>query len=482
MKINKKYIRIFDNDYEIIKETQKGVLIKRGDNQAWIMKRWINKDGELTKSAELALIEANYKRKILNSTRRKIDLKKAVGETDKAYKFLYKTWSPETGSVYVNFWLPKSQIKNGTIPEWLYNQKIDDIYMNSDIAKASISQRASISMAMNLEYNEPNFAKYTETPFGAIANKAEVEAMEIQKIKEIEAVEAKFAKKKIIKPKNIIKAPKPNAGIENKLKKDLLKFTAEMNKSLKWWILSAFKKDNPSQKLAKEFKELAKYWDEKSEILAKAKAKGFILQIQRDVDNKLSLNFNKERKTALINQIAKARINENIALIKSIPKEQILRYESILYNAVSDFDNQKLTAELQKMKIEAVEKKLKNADKITENRIKTIARDQTKKATEALSQARAQSSGFEYYIWITANDERVSTGKGGHKYLDGRIYKYGENTAIIDSYGNVGTCGERVNCRCTSGAVYLMPNETLELVKDSEHGDFYRIIQKETNS
>lgn len=483
MKINKKYIRIFDNDYEIIKETQKGVLIKKGENQAWIMKRWINKDGELTKSAELALKEAEWKRKILNSTRRKIDLSKAVGETDKAYKFLYKTWSPETGSVYVNFWIPKSQIKNGTIPEWLYNQKIDDIYGNSDIAKASFSQRASISKAMNLEYNEPNFTKYTETPFGSVANKAEIEAMEIQKAKELEAIEAKFANKKNAKPKKIVKTPKPNAGIENKLKKDLLKFTAEMNKSFKWWILSAFKKDNPSQKLAKEFKELAKYWDEKSEVLAKAKAKGFILRIQRDIDDKLSLNslinFNKERKSALINQAITARINENIALIKSIPKEQILRYESVLYNAISDFDKQKLTAELQKIKIEAIEKKLKNADKITESRIKTIARDQTKKATETLAQTRAVSSGFEYYIWITANDERVSTGEGGHKYLDGRIYKYGENTAIIDSYGNVGTCGERVNCRCTSGAVFLMPNETLELVKDSEHGDYYRIIQKD---
>lgn len=280
---------------------------------------------------------------------------------------------------------------------------------------------------------------------------------------------------------NFIQTPKPNASIEKKYRLALSKKIKAMNKSLRWWLISSFKKNSPVAKLKKEFRYLSDYWDSEFAIFAKHTADKFIMSISKFTDDILKNKgvFKGKNKSALINQALKARINENIALIKSIPKEQILRYESVLYNAISDFDKEKLTAELQKIKIEAVEKKLKNADKITENRIKTIARDQTKKATESLAQARAVSSGFEFYIWITANDERVSTGEGGHKYLDGRIYKYGENTAIIDSYGNVGTCGERVNCRCTSGAVYLMPNEDLELIHDAEHGDFYRIIQKD---
>lgn len=294
---------------------------------------------------------------------------------------------------------------------------------------------------------------------------------------------AKQPKQSQNKP-NFIQTPKPNASIEKKYRLALSKKIKAMNKSLRWWLISSFKKNSPIAKLKKEFRYLSEYWELEFKHFAKKTANKMILSVLQFSDSILKDKgiFKNARKSALINQTLNARINENIALIKSIPKEQILRYESVLYNAISDFDKEKLTAELQKIKIEAVEKRLKNADKITENRIKTIARDQTKKATESLAQARAVSSGFEYYIWITANDERVSTGKGGHKYLDGRIYKYGENTAIIDSYGNVGTCGERVNCRCTSGAVYLMPNEELERVRDPEHGDYYRIIQKEINS
>lgn len=297
----------------------------------------------------------------------------------------------------------------------------------------------------------------------------------------------KTNKKPNKKPK-FIENPKPNASIEKKYRNAMLKQTKLMNKSLKWWLIASLKKNNAVAKLKKEFKKLSEYWEANFSEFAKKIAKKFINSIQKNSDDLFKnkgLDFNKNKKSALIHATIKARINENIALIKSIPKEQILRHESVLYNAISNFDMENLTQTL-----EQINQKLDIADKISENRIKTIARDQTKKATEALSQARAVSSGYEYYIWITANDERVSGNpngkypnvKGGHYHLDGRIYKYGENTAVIDSYGNVGTCGERVNCRCTSGAVYLMPNEELERVSDPEHGDYYRLIAKDTEA
>ena len=279
-------------------------------------------------------------------------------------------------------------------------------------------------------------------------------------------------------PKHIIN-PKPNAKIERDYKNHILEKVALMNKSFKWWLGAGLKKDNPTAKIKSEFRELSKYWEAKFSDFSKSEAKKFIYKIQKHSDsvlhNKNADMFKIKYKSKLINNTIKASINENIALIKSIPREQLLRYESVIYQNIANLDRQNLTQELTK-----IFKKMEVSDKIAKNRVKTIARDQTKKATEALSQARAQANGFEYYIWITANDERVSTGKGGHEYLNNRIYKYGEDTAIIDSYGNIGTCGERVNCRCTSGAVYLMPNETLEKVSDPTHGDYYIIVEKKS--
>ena len=288
-------------------------------------------------------------------------------------------------------------------------------------------------------------------------------------------------------PKHIIN-PKPNAKIERDYKNHILEKVALMNKSFKWWLGAGLKKDNPISKIKSEFRELAKYWETKFSDFSKSEASKFIYKIQKHSDsvlhNKNADMFKIKYKSKLINNTMKASINENIALIKSIPREQILRYKSVIYQNIANLDRQNLTQELTK-----IFKKMEVSDKIAKNRVKTIARDQTKKATEALSQARAQANGFEYYIWITANDERVSgnpsgkypNAKGGHYHLNNRIYKYGEDTAIIDSYGNIGTCGERVNCRCTSGAVYLMPNETLEKVSDPQHGDYYIIVEKSAN-
>ena len=91
---------------------------------------------------------------------------------------------------------------------------------------------------------------------------------------------------------------------------------------------------------------------------------------------------------------------------------------------------------------------------------------------------RSKQLGFEYYEWSTSNDERVSTGKGGHKQLNGRIYRYDTPTAIIDSYGNKGHCADRVNCRCVPIPIMLQPNQTTKLIKDSQNGDYYKIIEK----
>ena len=95
------------------------------------------------------------------------------------------------------------------------------------------------------------------------------------------------------------------------------------------------------------------------------------------------------------------------------------------------------------------------------------------------TQARAQQLGFDYYQWVTSQDERVSIGMGGHKYLNGRIYKYSEPTAKIDAYSNCGHPGQRINCRCTQVSIIPAPNQEFKKVKDAVSGDYYILVEKE---
>lgn len=276
-----------------------------------------------------------------------------------------------------------------------------------------------------------------------------------------------------IKPKGL-KPIQKNVGIEREFNKALRAFTKQVLKSVRFWSVAQINKynrgeiSNVSKLLSVEFSQLLKKWDKKSDVFAKRLAKA----INNRIKNYVDLGFKKQGDNFILQslsrqsaQVLNANILQNIALIKSVPREIIERYETTLYNNITIFDMQ------------AIDKTLNNISAITLRRVKTISRDQTAKAIENFAMSRSQDLGFTFYIWQTAKDERVSKGKGGHNHLEGRIYRYDTPTAIIDSYENKGHPSQRVNCRCVSSPLFLAPNESLKLVSDSNAGDYY-ILKK----
>lgn len=147
-----------------------------------------------------------------------------------------------------------------------------------------------------------------------------------------------------------------------------------------------------------------------------------------------------------IDDILRLIIRRNVGLIENTTLQTLNNIENIVYDGVTTGQTWGTVA-----------KDLLTQKHISSDRIKRIARDQTGKANEALNEAAQLSAGIEFFEWRTAEDERVSTGYGGHKQLDGKIYKWGdvEHYPIIDSYGHRGLPHERVNCRCTALAVIL---------------------------
>lgn len=157
-------------------------------------------------------------------------------------------------------------------------------------------------------------------------------------------------------------------------------------------------------------------------------------------------------------------IRRNVGLIQNTSMQTLNNIENIVYDGITTGQPWG-----------AVRKDLNKQTHISRDRIKRIARDQTGKANEALNELIQRDTGIQFFEWTTAGDERVSTGKGGHKQLDGKIYKWGDtaNYPIIDAYGHRGLPHQRPLCRCSARAVILRKDY---VARQTAEGDW--IIEK----
>lgn len=156
------------------------------------------------------------------------------------------------------------------------------------------------------------------------------------------------------------------------------------------------------------------------------------------------------------NQVVDLIISRNEGLVQNTAIQTINNIENITYDNMSVGNPYNPS-------------QYKNQTKIMFDRIKRICRDQTEKANAILNEITQRSAGVEFFRWSTAKDERVSTGFGGHKHLEGKIYKWGdvEHYPICDSYGNRGTpSNNRPNCRCVAEAVILTKDYKAKQLSD----------------
>lgn len=276
---------------------------------------------------------------------------------------------------------------------------------------------------------------------------------------------------KKVKP-TTLRPPRENIALEKDYAKRLIKLTTNIGKSFLYWTLATVNKNankNISKQLVFNFNELLKEWNKKTSDFAKKEAKRTTKQVSSFVNGNLqnqSPEFALKRSVKEIDNTLNAVYERNYNLIKTIPQDIKERFESVFLNNVNNFDQ------------EAILKQVETIDGISKRRAKTIARDQVQKAIGEYHATREQALGFEYYQWQTSKDERVSTGKGGHRQLEGRIYRYDTPSAVIDSYGNIGHPSQRVNCRCRRKAVILKPSQEVKLISDGTSGDYYIIVEK----
>lgn len=275
-----------------------------------------------------------------------------------------------------------------------------------------------------------------------------------------------MASKKTPKPKTL-EPMKSSIAIERKLSRALTRFSNSVNRSVFKYILSELKMErNIPQAFFNSLDNLEARLTQTAKDIGAATTNGFIASIEKLVNasyKRQGLEFSIMGRSEIVEKTIFKSYNSILDLIVSIPSQIVGSYKQELLNGVGDFNRERIAQIAE------------NIGGVSRRKAELIARDQTHKATTNYAMARASSLGFDYYVWDTSHDERVSTGKGGHKQLQGRIYRYDKDTAIVDSYGNVGHCGSRVNCRCVPLTLMLEPNQKLKLVKDAYAGDYYVI-------
>jgi len=151
-----------------------------------------------------------------------------------------------------------------------------------------------------------------------------------------------------------------------------------------------------------------------------------------------------------VGDVAVQLMNEQVALIKSIPVEAGLRAQNIAYEAVLSGTR----AEVNQDTIAELQKQLGLTTEVAESRAKLIAITETARANASINQARAMKVGSSKYRWHNSGDgavrhsHRIYRGKP----MQGQIFSWDDPPTLSD--GMKGHPGTFPRCRCFAEPIF----------------------------
>lgn len=232
-----------------------------------------------------------------------------------------------------------------------------------------------------------------------------------------------------------------------------------MNKSLIYWISAAYKHNTPeiTKLLAEDaspastlrfvIRRLARRWIRNFDLAAQDIARSLAMGASGFSDSALRRSLARHdvtvsfRASPAVRDILQATIAENVALIKSIPRQHLAQVEVLVMNSVKEGrDLKTLVAELQ------------NQFRTTRNRAELIARDQNNKTTAAITRARQAEIGITEAYWVHSGAGMHP--RPSHVKASRDKVKYNIAEGWLDPAINKRIWpGTEINCRCVSRAV-----------------------------
>ena len=139
--------------------------------------------------------------------------------------------------------------------------------------------------------------------------------------------------------------------------------------------------------------------------------------------------------------VMKAKVQENVALIRSIAQEYHKDVEGeVLRHFIAGRD------------LKGLQEKLVARGKVTTNRAAFIARDQCNKATAQFNSARQRELGLHWAVWqhsSAGKEPRPTHVRAGRERW---VFNTQVGIDFRDKFGSV-LPGEAINCRCTSRTI-----------------------------
>ena len=132
--------------------------------------------------------------------------------------------------------------------------------------------------------------------------------------------------------------------------------------------------------------------------------------------------------------VMRARVSENVDLIRSIPTELLDQVEAVVTPTVKSG-----------LRVEDLMQRMKERFDVSDSRAQLIARDQVGKFNAELAAERAKGLGVDSYVWSTSKDQRVRT---DHRHLEGTVQRYDAPPIVDEKTGRRANPGEDFQCRC----------------------------------
>lgn len=252
----------------------------------------------------------------------------------------------------------------------------------------------------------------------------------------------------------VLKPLYPNVGIEMEYRRRLLKLIAAMHKSIEYWVVTKYKNNAPSiamdaatpaSVLRKTLSKLVNRWQRRFNQAAAELAEYFADDVEERTDARMRRILKeggftvKFTMTPAMKDIARATVNANVSLIKSIPQQYLRNVEGIVMRSVqSGRDLGQLSSDLQ------------SQFGVAKRRAALISRDQNNKASSAFQRARQQELGITTAVWMHSHAGKEP--RPSHVKMDGKSYDINKGMWDPDEHEWIFP-GQLINCRCTSRSV-----------------------------
>ena len=249
------------------------------------------------------------------------------------------------------------------------------------------------------------------------------------------------AKKKVLKGKF-----KPSTAAEREFYKQLKKVARSSGHIVDTHVDGATLKDPKKMQAELErYSKLIEPWARKQSLRLLEKVSRSNEWAYKQKSNAIGVALEQNVFASKTGAVALSLMEEQVALIKSIPIEAGRRAQKIAIEAVLEGTRAQVNSDT----VEELKKQLNLSTEVAESRAMLIARTETARASASINQSRAMSIGSTQYVWRTSEDAAV---RDSHKKMHGEKINWDDPPRLSD--GTKGHAGTFPNCRCYAEPVF----------------------------